>query len=82
MLAEDLDVVLRDGTTMRIRPAQPEDAAAIESLFANLSPESRYFRFFAPRPTPGIVERALAADGRSEYAIVAESHGRIIALAQ
>ncbi len=41
------DVVLRDGTTVRVRPAGPDDAAGLRQLFERLSPDSRYLRFFS-----------------------------------
>jgi acetate---CoA ligase (ADP-forming) len=43
----EADVVLRDGTTVRVRPASPVDAAGIRLLFDRLSPDSRYLRFFS-----------------------------------
>jgi acetyl coenzyme A synthetase (ADP forming)-like protein len=50
----EADVVLRDGTTMRVRPACPDDAPALRRLFERLSAESRYLRFFS-----GAVDTAL-----------------------
>ncbi len=41
-------VVLRDGTTVHIRPIGPDDAGALTSAFQRLSPDSRYRRFLAP----------------------------------
>jgi len=41
-------VVLRDGASITIRPIGPDDKAAIVSGFEQLSPESRYRRFFSP----------------------------------
>jgi len=39
------DVVLRDGSTLRLRPPTAEDEGALISFFEALSPESRYLRF-------------------------------------
>src|SRR5581483_7414722 len=39
------DVILRDGSTLRLRPAMPADASALVEFFHRLSPESRYLRF-------------------------------------
>src|SRR5581483_6479032 len=39
------DVILRDGSTLRLRAAGPEDADALVEFFAGLSSESRYLRF-------------------------------------
>ncbi len=44
----EADVVLRDGSTMRIRPIHPDDADALQRFHARQSPESVYLRFFAP----------------------------------
>jgi hypothetical protein len=43
----ETDVVLRDGGTMHIRPARPDDRAAVEDYFLRLSPESRRLRFWS-----------------------------------
>src|SRR6266700_1347864 len=43
----EADVVLRDGTTMRVRPACQDDAPALRRWFERLSDESRYLRFFS-----------------------------------
>jgi acetyl coenzyme A synthetase (ADP forming)-like protein len=40
-------VVLRDGSTLTIRPVRPDDAVELGRFFADLSLESRVFRFFA-----------------------------------
>ncbi len=40
-----VDVILRDGATLRLRPPQPADAEALVSFFAALSPESLHSRF-------------------------------------
>ena len=43
-----VDVVLRDGSTVHIRPARPEDAATVEDYFIGLSEDSRHLRFWSP----------------------------------
>ncbi|MEW6059389.1 MAG: GNAT family N-acetyltransferase [Actinomycetota bacterium] len=40
------DVVLRDGSTVRIRPARAEDATRVEDYLIGLSPETRRLRFW------------------------------------
>jgi acetyl coenzyme A synthetase (ADP forming)-like protein len=40
------DVALRDGSTVRIRPARPEDLARVEDYLLGLSPETRRLRFW------------------------------------
>ncbi|HEX5450202.1 MAG TPA: GNAT family N-acetyltransferase [Gaiellaceae bacterium] len=39
------DVILRDGSTLRLRAATTDDIDTLVSFFAGLSPESRYLRF-------------------------------------
>ncbi|MFJ5289120.1 GNAT family N-acetyltransferase [Streptomyces sp. NPDC088348] len=46
----EADVVLRDGGTARIRPITTEDADRLVSFYELVSPESKYYRFFAPYP--------------------------------
>ena len=47
-VAWEADVVLRDGTTMHLRPLRPDDADAIQRFQVAQSERSAYFRFFAP----------------------------------
>ena len=55
------DVVLRDGSTVRVRAMRPDDDKGLLGLFTSLSEESRWFRFFSP--TKGA---ALAAEAHRE----------------
>jgi len=41
------DVVLRDGSTARVRPASPQDLARVQDYLIGLSPESRRLRFWS-----------------------------------
>ena len=41
------DVVLRDGSTVRIRPVRPSDGTAVEDYLIGLSPETRRLRFWS-----------------------------------
>jgi acetate---CoA ligase (ADP-forming) len=66
-----LDVALRDGSTVRIRPVTATDRDGILSFLERLSPESRRLRFFS-----GAVNLERAADAASvsdddQYAVVA-----------
>ena len=49
---------LRDGTRLEIRAQRPEDQAAMLEVFGRLSEQSRYTRFFAPKP--GLSEKEIA----------------------
>ncbi|MFF3006665.1 GNAT family N-acetyltransferase [Kitasatospora sp. NPDC057940] len=46
----EADILLRDGGTARIRPITPEDAERLVEFYAQVSDQSKYFRFFAPYP--------------------------------
>ncbi|MDA8370528.1 MAG: GNAT family N-acetyltransferase [Nocardiopsaceae bacterium] len=46
----EADVVLTDGGTAHIRPITPDDADLLQDFHARLSPETIYYRFFAPYP--------------------------------
>ena len=58
---DEVDVVLRDGSTVHLRPARGEDRAALRDFYEQLSPESRYFRFFGKPRVDDIVEDVLKA---------------------
>jgi acetate---CoA ligase (ADP-forming) len=76
----ELDVVLRDGGIVRVRPMQPDDAAEARTFFQRLGPESRYFRFFSVKLTltDREVEEFAAVDYVDRMAMVAELDGQII----
>jgi len=44
--AREADIVLRDGSTLHVRPVRPDDEPALRAFFRGLSDESRWFRFF------------------------------------
>ncbi|HSL24551.1 MAG TPA: GNAT family N-acetyltransferase [Vicinamibacterales bacterium] len=76
------DVVLRDGSTLRLRPVRPEDEGALLQFFESLSPESLYFRFMAvPRIDVHRVRALSNVDYENEFALVGESQRGIVALA-
>ena len=51
------DVILRDGSTLRLRPPHAADAEALLAFFAGLSERSRYLRFHGlPELGRGLVE--------------------------
>ena len=58
-----VDVILRDGSTLRLRPPGQADAPALVELFRGLSPESLHLRFHGiPALTPDLVEQLLEPD--------------------
>ncbi|QOR69119.1 GNAT family N-acetyltransferase [Ruania alkalisoli] len=78
----EADVVLRDGTTMRIRPIMPADSGAVERFHERQSPESVYLRFFAPleRIPARDLHRFTHVDHHDRVALVLESAGEIVAI--
>jgi acyl-CoA synthetase (NDP forming)/GNAT superfamily N-acetyltransferase len=52
--------VLRDGSTVTVRPIQAQDEAAIAGFYSKLSPESQAFRFFAAPTDVGEIAKRLA----------------------
>jgi acetyl coenzyme A synthetase (ADP forming)-like protein len=65
-------VVLRDGSTLTIRPVRAEDAAELGRFFSSLSLESRVFRFFAAvANADSSIQRMVHVDYASSYGLVA-----------
>ncbi len=76
------DIVLRDGSTMWIRPATNEDVDALETFFRELSPESRYQRFLGPiTPNRSAIAGMIPADDADGLCLVASARGRLAAVA-
>ncbi|MCU0266025.1 MAG: GNAT family N-acetyltransferase, partial [Actinomycetia bacterium] len=69
----EADVVLRDGGTAHLRPIRPDDADRLREFHSRLSPETIYYRFFAPYPTLSDrdVARFTQVDYEDRVAIVA-----------
>ena len=79
------DVVLRDGTTMRLRPPARDDVERVVAFLEDLSDESRYLRFHGyAKPGPRLVEPMLEPDWVERGALagtVADAGGeRVVAL--
>ena len=76
-------VVLGDGTSALIRPITPEDAPALSDFHNRQSDESRYRRFFSPKPelSDAELERFTNVDFVDRAAFVVEEHGEFVAWA-
>jgi acetyl coenzyme A synthetase (ADP forming)-like protein len=69
--ADVSDVILRDGTTLRLRPPRPEDADALLAFFAALSQRSLYLRFHGfPSLGPELVEQLFDPDWKERGALL------------
>jgi acetyltransferase len=78
-------VTLKDGTTVRLRPIRPEDEPELSALYARLSPETAYQRFFTvmARLPPSWAHILANVDYERRMAIVAVSpDNRLIAVAR
>jgi acetyl coenzyme A synthetase (ADP forming)-like protein len=80
------DVVLRDGSTLRLRQTSQDDQAALVEFFERLSPDTRHLRFQgAMRVDAHLARPFLHSDGEDALSLVAELAGpagdtRIVAL--
>jgi len=78
-------VTLKDGTTVTLRPIRPDDEPGLTALYARLSPESAYQRFFTvmARLPPEWAHILVNVDYDRRMAIVAVSPEReLIAVAR
>jgi acetyl coenzyme A synthetase (ADP forming)-like protein len=79
---EATDVILRDGSTLRLRAPDAEDADALIEFFAGLSEHSRYLRFHGfPALGPKLAEPLLEPDWKERGALLGSLDGRIVAVA-
>jgi acetate---CoA ligase (ADP-forming) len=77
-----VDVVLRDGSTMRFRPPKRADAAELLGFFRSLSDRSIFLRFHGhPAVDERLVEPTLDPDWIERAALVGTKDDRIVALA-
>ena len=62
--------MLRDGGTAHVRPISPDDAELLVDFYADVSPQSKYYRFFAAMPTlsPREVQRFVDVDHHDRVA--------------
>jgi acetyl coenzyme A synthetase (ADP forming)-like protein len=76
------DVVLRDGSTIHIRPARREDQPAIRTFLGGLSPDSLRLRFFSGTSPDAFDYSMVASDEPARrLTLVAESLGRVVGMA-
>ena len=76
------DVVLRDGSTVRLRPIRPNDGDAVRTLYERVSRDSLRFRFFGiPAACDEEVSRLLSADHDNKFVLIAEAGDRVAGVA-
>ena len=80
------DVVLRDGSTVRIRPARPQDRVRVEDYLIGLSPETRRLRFWSQAIDVGTLASKIVDVDYHDHLTLLVLHGgdegRMIAGAQ
>ncbi|HEY3683902.1 MAG TPA: GNAT family N-acetyltransferase [Streptosporangiaceae bacterium] len=78
----EADVVLSDGGTAHLRPITPADAELLQEFHGRLSPETIYFRFFAPYPRLSArdIARFTTVDYDNRVALIATIGGEMIAV--
>ncbi|MFI9152588.1 GNAT family N-acetyltransferase [Streptomyces sp. NPDC053367] len=76
--------LLADGTTVCIRPVEPGDHEQVQGLYEEMSPENLRLRFFAVsrRSAATAADRACAPPHPGHRALLAETHGQVIGLAE
>jgi len=67
-----MQIVLDNGTKVRIRPIRPSDKPLLEAALGRLSDETIHRRFLAPKPrfTGTDLRYLTEVDGRDHYALV------------
>jgi len=73
-----------DGTTLTVRPIEPDDADRLARMFERLSPRSVYLRFFSPltRLSRSTLLELVDVDHCSNDALVALDGDEIVAVAR
>jgi RimJ/RimL family protein N-acetyltransferase len=71
--SDPVELTLRDGETVLIRPIRPEHKDALDRGFKHLSERSRYSRFLAPmeRLSPTMLTYLTEVDHRDHEALIA-----------
>jgi len=72
-LEQENDVVLRDGSTVHVRPVRAADKLALRAFLEGLSPESLGFRFFGPPDLDWATAWAVNVDDADRFALIAET---------
>jgi len=75
------DVLLRDGSSLRLQTPTPVDFDDIKAFYDGLSPESRYFRFHGFGRTDTVARAAAEATGVDRLALIGRHDGRVVAAA-
>jgi acetyl coenzyme A synthetase (ADP forming)-like protein len=83
-----VDVILRDGSTLRLRAPGRDDARALATFFSTLSQQSMYLRFHGIRPVDDrLVEHFVEPDWRERGVLIgtldgADGVNRVVAVGE
>lgn len=69
----EAEIVLRDGSTVHVRPVKATDKEAIRAFLERLSTESIGFRFFGAPDLEWVIKWSVDVDYRDRFAVVAQS---------
>ena len=75
------DVLLRDGSTLRLRAPGPDDLDDLKAFYGRLSPESRYLRFQGYGRDDVAAADYANADGDDRVALIGRHGDRVVAAA-
>jgi acetate---CoA ligase (ADP-forming) len=76
------DVVLRDGSTLHLRPVRPDDDVKLLEMLRHMSSEALYYRFMTvPRIDLAKAAQLTKADFNRQYILAGECAGAITAIA-
>src|SRR3982751_3742039 len=77
----DADIILRDGSTLRLRSVRDGDAEPVLTLFAGLSERSLYYRFMTTHRVDLAEARRLVSPDPDDVVIVADRGGALCGIA-
>jgi acetate---CoA ligase (ADP-forming) len=69
----EAEIVLRDGSTVHVRPVRTGDKAQIRAFLDGLSPESIGFRFFGTPDLDWVADWSVDVDYADRFSLVAET---------
>ncbi len=75
------DVLLRDGSTLRLQAPTPADFDEVRGFFDGLSADSRFMRFHGYARTDVAARAAVEAAGPDRCSLIARHDGRLVAVA-
>jgi acyl-CoA synthetase (NDP forming) len=73
------DVLLRDGSTLRLQAPAPQDFDDIKAFYEGLSMQSRYFRFHGFGRIDTVARATAEAGGVERVSLIARHSGRVVA---